>query len=370
MKPIPPTEQDADYESVADESYVGGGSVTDIAKVDDNQLNAIDIVLVAALGAGLINEACVLKESIRGSTLTEAMTMITIGVRNILENADNKEDLPTQFPTENVKEGVTYAMTQITNQKSTSQCVKVAKAWAREFSASENGTVAGQSKVVVEESEQEVEEENVQTVEKKDATEENLKKQYTGIQNVLEAKNSFDLSESEGVQGAESILKKLIQFKSKITAIYVELEVEVQSNMKQEQNVKISELNSAIKQLKVQISGFKQVFGGITINQAESKQVTEKSEDGPSKHELHVAISNFEEAAKAYGYAYDEIIDIVHNTNVKGMKNEFNSIKDRVQPNIILYLNKMDKIVPEFVKWLKEPAKLSSPVDDGITGTL
>merc|ERR1712020_706078 len=93
---------------------------------------------------------------------TLAMPMITIGVKNIFENTDNKEDLPTQFPTENVKEGVTYAMTQITNQKSTSQCIKVAKAWAKEFSASEKGIVAGQSKIVVEESEQEAVEEDIQ----------------------------------------------------------------------------------------------------------------------------------------------------------------------------------------------------------------
>ena len=353
-KPVPQTDQELDQDSVTDESCVGGETEPGIAKIDDNQLNAVNIVLVTALGSGLITEASVLKESIRGSSLTEAMTMITNGVRNIFENTDNKEDLPTKFSAKNVKDGITYAMTQVTNQKDTNQCIKVAKVWAKEFSASENGIVAGQLKKS-DESEQDVVEDNIQTVEKKDATEDNLRKVYTGIQNVLEANTTFDLSESEGVKGAEVILKKLVQFKSRITAIYVELEVEVQSNIKDEQNAKIAELNSAIKNLKVQISGFKQVFGGITVNPVENKQGAEKGETVPSKYNLHVALNAFEDSAKAYQYAHDEIIDIVENTNVKGMRVEFNAIKERIQPNINLSLGKIDKVIPDFIKWLDDP---------------
>ena len=173
-RPVPPTEQDLDLDDVSDESCVGGGTEVSVAKVDENQLNAINIILVAALGPSLISEAGVVKESVRGSSLTEAMTIVTNGIRDIFENPSNKEDLPTRFPAKNIKEGITFAMTQITNQKNTEQCTKLAKAWAREFAASENGVVAEQSKQVVEEDELEVVEDNLNVVEKKDVSEENF----------------------------------------------------------------------------------------------------------------------------------------------------------------------------------------------------
>jgi hypothetical protein len=329
--------------------------------ITEEQLSAANIVLSGALGPLLTLQISTLIVGTKGADVRGAYASIVRGVRDIFESTVNKDLLPTKFTHAEYKSAVSDALSHVLTNVKASESVNKAVEWTTMFAASTDGKVKIQEEVIVDEPGKTMSElndssvMNEEEVPSSEANEEELAKEYKGIESLLTVCKGMDIEAMGEITAAEDTLKALRKANAKVVSIYVKLEATVKSRLQEEHTTISDKLSEAIKKLQYQISHFK-LTKGESVPRTESEKVkssTKTEQDLPTKTEINQDIKKFEASVSVLDHSLQDIEDIINDEEVEENKNEFNTIHSRIKPDIKDAMSTMAELVKGFKKWLR-----------------